>query len=108
MKFRRKRARRRPENIDGVRTFERGEWRGETYVWHVRVQRARKVHECNACNEKIEKGERYVAFTTRNLNAPGWETWKVHGECYLDNVAMFHGKRPSWRWGLDQEKDHGY
>lgn len=82
-----------------------GLWLGEAYVFHLRLPRARKQYPCDACAENIVQGERYVHYVTHNLEGPGWEIWRIHGECYLDNVPMFVGERPPWRWE-EQHKRH--
>lgn len=86
-----------------VRLFERAESRGETTVFRVRAPKARKSHDCAVCGESIEKGMRYVIFVTRDVEGPGWEIWKLHGECYLSGQPMFEGVRPDWRWDGETE-----
>jgi hypothetical protein len=76
----------------------RGERRGETYVFSQHVPTARKRHDCDCCNMPIEPGERYVTYTTRGVEGPGWECWKIHAECYLSDEPLFYGTRPAWRW----------
>jgi hypothetical protein len=81
----------------------RGQWRGEVWVFHQHTPRARKRHTCDACLEAIEPSTRYVTFVTKGVEGPGWETWRVHGECYLEGISMFgHNPRPAWRWQGDQ------
>jgi len=83
-----------------IREFKRGEWRGETYIFHLSTPKARKDHVCHCCSEQIARGERYVRYTTKGQEGPGLEEWTIHGECYEEDIPMFVGKRPSWRWGL--------
>ncbi len=75
-----------------------GRWCSEHWVFHLRTPRARKPYTCNACCELIETGLRHVKYVTANLEGPGMETWRIHGECYIGNIAMFYGERPTWRW----------
>jgi len=39
-----------------------------------------------------------VKYVTANLEGPGMETWRIHGECYIECVVMFYADRPAWRW----------
>ena len=77
-----------------------GKWIGETYVFQQRVRKARKQHLCHHCSEPIEPKTRYVVLRTRDTEAPGWEEWAYHGECYLAEELPYYGneKRPDWRW----------
>lgn len=85
-------------SFDGI-SEHNGEWRGEAYHLSLRLPVARKAHTCDACDQPIPKGQRYVCMTTRDVEGPGLESWKVHGECYLEDGPMFDTKRPDWRWG---------
>jgi hypothetical protein len=73
-------------------------WKGETFVFELRTPKARKDYSCDGCGELIPKGKRHAMFTTTNVEGPGFEHWRLHGECYLSNEPMFYGKRPDWRW----------
>lgn len=75
-----------------------GRWLGETWVFHLRTPRARKRYGCDCCGEAIERGSRHVKYVTTNVEGPGFDTWRLHGECYLSDQPMFHGDRPDWRW----------
>jgi hypothetical protein len=80
-----------------------GRWTGETYIFHRRTPKARRRYLCDACDEPIEKGQRHVKYVTANVEGPGMETWRIHGECYLEGITMFgHDPRPAWRWQGDQ------
>ncbi len=88
---------------ESIRSFDRMEYRWETPVFSQHTPVARKTHTCDGCCEDIVPGEQYVTYVTRNVEGPGWERWKAHGECFLEHIPMFTGKRPSWRWGLSQD-----
>lgn len=89
---------REPQPHADIETHD-GEWHGETWVFNLRTPRARKRYSCDACCEDIEKGLRHVSYVTSGVEAPGLETWRLHGECYLSDLSMFTGeKRPVWRW----------
>jgi hypothetical protein len=75
-----------------------GRWNAETWIFHLRTPCARKTYECNGCGEIIKVGQRHVKYVTANVEGPGMETWRCHGECYLSDIPMFIGDRPSWRW----------
>jgi hypothetical protein len=76
-----------------------GRWLVGTWIFSRRTPVARKRHLCDRCGQYIEAKQRYVVFVTTNQEGPGWERWKLHGECYLDRAgAMFDGIRPDWRW----------
>ena len=91
------------KKVDGIEERD-GQWKGETYVFRLRLPRARKDYDCVFCNEPIPKGLRYAMFVTTNIEGPGWETWRLHGECYLSNGSMFDNDgRPKERWNPDNE-----
>jgi hypothetical protein len=76
-----------------------GHWAGDTWVFHLRTPKARKPYDCHACDERIEKGLLHVKYVTTNLEGPGFETWRLHGECYLSPGSLLNcEKRPDWRW----------
>lgn len=84
-----------------------GMWAGENWIFHRKIRKARKRHECHACDEAIEKGTHYVEYVTAGLEGPGMETWRVHGECFIENLSMMVGeKRPAWRWEKAQAEKH--
>lgn len=78
-----------------------GAWRGETYQFRLRLPKGRKDYVCHACDELIPKGTVHVAIITVNVEGPGMETWRIHGECYLEpGMSLLNGeRRPEWRWG---------
>ena len=70
----------------------------ETWVFRLRLPRARRRYDCHACNEPIEAGQRHVMYVTVGVEGPGFKTWRIHGECYLAGISMFYGERPAERW----------
>jgi hypothetical protein len=80
-------------------TDHNGKWLLGTWQFNRRTPKARKAYCCDRCGQEIAKGTRHVKFVTAGLEGPGMETWRLHGECYLDEGgAMFDGVRPDWRW----------
>ena len=89
------------QKMAGIREHD-GKWAGETYIFALCLPRARKDYECNFCGEPIPKGTRHVMYTTTNIEGPGFEHWRLHGECYLSGEAMFdNAGRPELRWPDD-------
>jgi hypothetical protein len=87
------------ERDDEIQEFSRGRYRGETFIFEQSTPKARKRHVCHACCEPIEVGTHYVTYVTVDVEGPGFETWRLHGECFLAGGSMFGGDpRPSWRW----------
>jgi|SRR5882724_540371 len=80
-----------------IRTHN-GRWSGEFYHFRLKTPRARKDYICDGCGEPIEKGQKYVCYATIGMEGPGWETWHLHGECYIEDGLMFESERPDWRW----------
>ena len=79
---------------------DNGRWLGETWVFRLRTPRARRRYVCDSCAEEIPKGTRHVMYVTTNQEGPGWEAWRLHGECYLEEARSWCNaeKRPAWRW----------
>ena len=97
----RRRTVQRLRTIEGIQEHNGG-YAGETYIFHLRLPRARVPYDCAVCSEPITRGQRHVAYVTRNVEGPGWETWRLHGECYLDGGVMFYSTRPAWRWDTEE------
>ena len=81
-----------------VQVFTRGRAHGEVFVFSQATPRARKDYHCDGCNEQIPRGSRYVSYVTKGEEGPGMERWRLHGECFLEDIEMFTGDRPGWRW----------
>jgi hypothetical protein len=89
------------KEIAGIKEHD-GKWLGETYIFALRIPHARKDHLCAFCNEMIPKGMQHVVYTTTNVEGPGFEHWRLHGECYLSGEDMFSNSgRPILRWPDD-------
>jgi hypothetical protein len=101
-KGKRRASRRRPAPEVRYITIEPddGRWFGETWVFRLRTPRARRRYVCASCDEEIPKGTCHVMYVTRDQEGPGWETWRLHGECYLEKgrSRCNSEKRPDWRW----------
>src|SRR5206468_1290614 len=99
------RKRRTPREINGIREHG-GRWNQETWIFHLSLPRAGRRHLCDYCGQRIEKGQLHVSYVTTGVEGPGMETWRLHGECYLANGAMFYKDgRPGWRWPDEQNPD---
>jgi hypothetical protein len=84
--------------VDDIREQD-GHWRTEMYVFRVRIPRASREYDCDFCCEKILTNQRHVMFVTIGQEGPGWETWRMHGECYQRHESIFENSgRPNWRW----------
>jgi hypothetical protein len=64
-------------------------------------RRARKRHECVACDEGIERAELY--HLTRQLYDGSWDTWKHCARCYAICKALWN----AGAGGIDLELDCG-
>ena len=75
---------------------------GEIWVAKLKVPRARKRYECDVCGEVIPIGRHYVNEVALNTESPGYNSVRIHGECWLDeksSAASEMTDRPVWRWG---------
>ncbi len=64
------------DDYDDVATVAAHEWR-----------RARKAHDCCACDEGIRPGERY--HYTSQLFDGSWQSWKHCARCYAICTALW-------------------
>lgn len=96
--------RRKLRTIDGIEEHD-GLWKGEIYIFSLTLPLARNEYACDGCGEPIPKGCRHVTFTTRDVESPSFEHWRLHGECYLSDGVMFDTDRPSWRWASEGQTE---
>jgi hypothetical protein len=88
---------------DEIREHD-GSWAAESWIFHRKIRKARKQYDCACCSEPIEKGTHYVEYVTAGQEGLGMETWRLHGECYIEGLSMLNAEpRPPWRWKPSEE-----
>ncbi len=76
-------------------------------VWNETHRRARKEHQCTACDMAIRRFESYIEI--RSLFEGDWETYRVHLNCYHVGQELMK-QCEMWNPAVLAEdlREHGY